>query len=186
MNIRATALPGVLLLEPRVHADHRGSFRELWRAGGYAEAGIGPVFVQDNVSVSRRGVVRGLHFQQPNGQGKLVSVLHGTVYDVAVDVRAGSPTFGRWVAAEISAENARQLWIPPGFAHGFVALEEGTVFHYRCTDYYAPGAEGTVRWDDPALGIPWPVGAPTLNSKDAEAPLLDEFDPARLPPYHAP
>jgi dTDP-4-dehydrorhamnose 3,5-epimerase len=185
MNVRPTALPGVLLLEPRSHADHRGSFRELWRAREYAAAGVGPAFVQDNISVSRLGVVRGLHFQQPNGQGKLVSVLHGAVYDVAVDVRAGSPTFGRWVAEELSAANGRQLWVPAGFAHGFAALEEGTVFHYRCTDYYAPAAEGTVRWDDPALGIPWPVDVPVLNPKDAEAPLLAELDPARLPPYTA-
>lgn len=186
MNVVATDLPGVLLLEPRVFRDERGHFLETWLAGRYEDAGLPPVFVQDNVSVSHRGVLRGLHFQHPHAQGKLVSVLRGAVFDVAVDVRRGSPTFGRWFGAELSAENARQLWIPPGFAHGFqVVSEEDAVFLYKCTERYAPAAEHTLRWDDPAVGVRWPLAEPILSVKDAAAARLAEIPTGDLPPYPA-
>ena len=167
-----TKLEGVLVLEPRVFADERGAFVETWNAERYAALGIEGPFVQDNVSVSKRGVVRGLHFQNPNPQGKLVSVLHGAVYDVAVDLRVGSETFGEWVGVELSAENGRQMWIPEGFAHGFQALADGTVFSYKCTAYYSPADERSLRWDDPALGIAWPLAEPIVSAKDAAAPVL--------------
>jgi dTDP-4-dehydrorhamnose 3,5-epimerase len=179
-----TALAGVRLLKPRIFRDARGVFRETWRQDAYAAAGVGPAFVQDNASTSAAGVVRGLHFQHPQGQGKLVSVLRGMVWDVAVDVRRGSPTFGRWTGHELSDDNGHQLWIPAGFAHGFAALTDGAVVAYRCTRYYDPEAEGTVRWDDPAIGISWPVADARLSERDAAAPLLAEMDAGRLPPYH--
>ena len=181
MTITETVLPDVLLLEPRLFRDSRGHFAELYRADRYREAGIEEAFVQDNVSVSKRGVLRGLHLQHPHGQGKLVTVLAGSVFDVAVDVRRGSPTFGRWVGYDLSAENGRQLWIPPGFAHGFVVTGEEAVFLYKCTALYAPGSELSVCWDDPALGIDWPVAEPVLSPKDAAAPLLVDIPPERLP-----
>lgn len=181
MRVTETALAGVLLVEPRVFRDARGHFLETWSQGRYAEAGIAGPFVQDNVSVSRRGVVRGLHYQHPHAQGKLVSVLRGEAFDVAVDIRAGSPTFGKWVGARLSGEDGRQLWIPPGFAHGFAALSEETVFSYRCTELYHPEAEGTVLWSDPALAIPWPVSEPLLAEKDRAALPLSEIAPERLP-----
>jgi dTDP-4-dehydrorhamnose 3,5-epimerase len=164
-----------LLIKPRLFRDERGQFLETWRASSYHALGVGP-FVQDNVSLSRRGVVRGLHLQHPNVQGKLVSVLSGNVFDVAVDVRLGSPRFGQWVGVELSSENGFQLWIPPGFAHGFMALTEWAVFAYKCTDYYAPLAERTVRWNDPAIGVRWPLIEPVLVApKDAAAPLLADI-----------
>ena len=182
MNVSASAeLPELLLFEPRVHRDARGSFAELYVAERYAEAGLHASFVQDNVSFSHRHVLRGLHFQHPHGQGKLVAVLAGEVFDVAVDVRVGSPTFGKWAAYSLSAANLRQLWIPPGFAHGFVITGDSAVVLYKVTAGYVPADEFTVRWDDPAIGIAWPVGTPTLSPRDAAAPLLAEVDPARLP-----
>lgn len=178
MRVVETKLEGVLIVEPRVFEDERGSFVESWNAKRYAELGIEGEFVQDNVSVSKRGVIRGLHFQEPNPQGKLVSVLYGAVYDVAVDVRPDSPTFGQWVGVELSAEGGRQLWIPEGFAHGFQALQDGTVFSYKCTGYYAPRDEQSVRWDDPELGIRWPLADQIVSAKDAAAPLLTELQRA--------
>jgi dTDP-4-dehydrorhamnose 3,5-epimerase len=181
MKVIQTELPGVLLLEPKVFGDARGFFFEAYHAGRYAEAGIPATFVQDNVSRSVRGTLRGLHFQEPHAQGKLVQVLAGAVYDVAVDVRRGSPHFGRWVAYELSADNKRQLWIPPGFAHGFCVVSESADFSYKCTDFYAPPCERGVLWNDPDLAIPWPVQTPLLSAKDAQAPRL--ADAPLLPAY---
>ena len=183
MTVTELAIPGVLLLTPRRFHDSRGWFFESWHGERYAALGIGAPFVQDNVSVSQRGVLRGLHFQQPHSQGKLVSVLQGAVFDVAVDVRIRSPTFGQWIGVELSDADGRQLWVPPGFAHGFVVLSERATFAYKCTDYYTPSAERSVRWDDPALGIDWPEPSPVLSDKDATAPTLAELPPELLPPY---
>ena len=180
MTVTETALPGVLLIEPRVFRDPRGFFLETWNADRYRDAGIAGPFVQDNASRSARGVLRGLHVQNPYAQGKLVGVLDGAVFDVAVDVRAGSPTFGRWVGYELSAENGRQLWVPPGFAHGFVVASETALFTYKCTDRYAPEHEFSVAWDDPDLGIDWPLEAPSLSAKDAAAPRLRDVPAERL------
>lgn len=183
MNVIETKLPGVLLLEPKVFGDPRGFFFESYSAQRYAEAGIPPCFVQDNVSFSRRGVLRGLHFQHPHGQGKLVGALLGEVFDVAVDVRAGSPTFGRWVGEYLSQENKRQLYIPPGFAHGFLVTSDEALFAYKCTDYYHPDAERSIRWDDQRVGIEWPVDGPVVSAKDDVAVMLDAIAPELLPPY---
>ena len=175
MTVTPTALPGVMLIERRVFSDDRGWFVEAWNAERYREAGIAEAFVQDNVSYSRHGVLRGLHLQRdPHAQGKLVSVLHGEVWDVAVDVRPASPTFGQWVGETLSAENGRQLYIPPGFAHGFVVTGDDAVFVYKCTEAYAPHAEGCIRWDDPDIGIAWPVASPTVSERDAAAGGLHE------------
>lgn len=179
-------LPELTIFRPRVFADPRGDFRELFHAERYRAAGLDATFAQDNVSRSRRGVLRGLHLQHPNAQGKLVAVVDGAVLDVAVDVRRGSPTFGRWAALELTAESALQLWIPPGYAHGFVVLSEMATVAYKCTAPYSAADELTVRWDDPALGIDWRVAAPLLSGKDAAAPTLDAIAPARLPTYAPP
>jgi dTDP-4-dehydrorhamnose 3,5-epimerase len=181
LNIQPLELPGVLLVHPRVHGDARGFFLETFQAGRYAEAGIPGPFVQDNWSRSVKGTLRGLHFQQPHAQGKLVSVMSGAVWDVAVDVRRGSPTFGRHVAVELSAENKAQLWIPPGFAHGFCVLSDSADLVYKCTAPYIPEADRSLRWNDPALDIPWPVRSPLLSARDLSAPLL--ADAPALPTY---
>jgi dTDP-4-dehydrorhamnose 3,5-epimerase len=184
VKVTALAIPDVKLVEPKVWGDARGFFYESFREDRYAELGIVGPFVQDNQSFSQRGVLRGLHFQWPQrAQGKLVSVLQGSVWDVAVDVRRGSPTFGRWVGVELSAATPQQLWVPPGFAHGFVVLSETALCAYKCTDYYSPADEQCVRWDDPALGIPWPVQSPMLSAKDAAARPLGEFAQDLLPGY---
>lgn len=178
MNVIPTALPEVLILEPRVFGDARGFFTESWNEQTFNKAvGHEVRFVQDNHSRSARGVLRGLHFQlPPHTQGKLVRVVSGAVFDVAVDMRRSSANFGRWVGVELSADNHRQLWVPPGFAHGFLVLSETADFLYKTTDFYAPQAEGCVRWDDPTIGIQWPQTgvAPMLAEKDAKAPLLAE------------
>jgi dTDP-4-dehydrorhamnose 3,5-epimerase len=181
VKVVQTDIPGVLILEPKVFGDSRGFFLETYNAQRYAEAGVPGPFVQDNLSRSVRGTLRGLHFQEPNAQGKLVSCTAGAVWDVAVDVRKGSPTFGKWVGVELTADNKRQFWVPPGFAHGFCVLSESADFSYKCTALYSPKDEGSVRWDDPALAIPWPVQAPLLSAKDAAAPLLAEAP--KLPQY---
>lgn len=186
MNVTATALPGVLLLEPKVFRDERGYFLESWSEERYATAGVPARFVQDNLSYSRGGVLRGLHFQEPHPQGKLVSVLRGEVFDVAVDVRVGSPTFGRWVGHVLSAENAHQLYVPGGFAHGFVVLSDDALFAYRCTEYYHPEAERTLLWNDPELGIEWPGERPVLSAKDGAGRRLRDFGPGELPRYEIP
>jgi len=181
MNVSETSLPGVLLIEPRVFGDARGCFFEIWRADRYAERGMASDFVQDNFSLSRRGTLRGLHFQEPSAQAKLTSVLHGAVFDVAVDIRRGSPTFGRWYGVELSDANRLQLFIPAGFAHGFCVLSEAAHFHYKCSTYYRPEHEQAIRWNDPDIGIAWPIADPILSSKDAVAPLLGQVP--RLPAY---
>ncbi|MBL4719601.1 MAG: dTDP-4-dehydrorhamnose 3,5-epimerase [Alphaproteobacteria bacterium] len=184
MRIIQTALPEVLIFEPKSFSDSRGVFFESWRDESYAAAGVSENFVQDNVSSSSKGTLRGLHFQEPNGQGKLVMALAGAVFDVAVDIRRGSPRFGQWCGVELSAENRQQLWIPPGFAHGFQALQDNTVFHYKCTAYYSPSDEGAIRWDDPEIGIDWPIQPPLLSDKDRTPPLLR--DAPVLPVYASP
>ncbi len=186
MKVTPLEIPEVLLIEPRVFGDHRGYFFETWSAAKFASAGIDAPFVQDNVSHSARGTLRGLHLQNPRGQGKLVMALTGAVFDVAVDVRVGSPTFGRWVGRELNEENHLQLYIPPGFAHGFVVLSATAHFAYKCTDSYHPEAEHSVRYDDPDVGITWPEGSFTLSPKDEAAPFLREIARERLPRYGAP
>ena len=173
MKVSPTELPEVLLVEPNVFGDARGFFYEGYQAERYAESGIPGPFLQDNLSRSVKGTLRGLHFQEPRGQGKLVQVLRGRVFDVAVDVRKGSPRFGRWVGVELAEDPPRQLWIPPGFAHGFCVLSESADFFYRCTELYAPGADRVIAWNDPRIGISWPIEHPLLSAKDAAAPLLD-------------
>jgi dTDP-4-dehydrorhamnose 3,5-epimerase len=185
MNVVETSLPGVLIIEPDVFGDERGFFMETWNGRRYEEAGLPGRFVQDNLSYSARGVLRGLHFQNPQPQGKLVSVLWGEVFDVAVDIRAGSPTFGEWTGVPLSAENKRQFYVPPDFAHGFLVTSEDAIFFYKCTDYYAPSSEGIVLWNDPDIGIEWPTDAPTLSERDGKAPLLREMPEGSLPRYPA-
>ena len=182
MNVIETSLPGVLIIEPKVFGDARGFFFESWNERAYAQAtGVNSRFVQDNHSRSRRGVLRGLHYQlPPHAQGKLVRVVQGAAFDVAVDIRRGSPTFGQWEGVELSALNKRQLWIPEGFAHGFLALQDDTHFLYKTTDVYAKDCERSIRWDDPAIGIDWPLPpglkAPLVAPKDAAAALLAAAD----------
>jgi dTDP-4-dehydrorhamnose 3,5-epimerase len=176
MKVTATALPEVLLIEPQVFGDARGFFLESWNEDRFNAAVGQPVhFVQDNHSRSSRGVLRGLHYQlAPHAQGKLVRCVSGAVFDVAVDLRRSSPRFGRWVGYELSAENQRQLWIPPGFGHGFLVLSESADFLYKTSGRYAPDCEGAVRWDDPTVAIDWPLAGltPQLSAKDVAAPLL--------------
>ena len=185
MKISETDLPGCMLIEPRVFGDARGSFFESWNQKAYADAGLHLDFVQGNVSRSIRGVLRGLHYQWPNAQGKLVSVLEGEVYDVAVDIRRGSPYFGRWTAVIPSADNHRQLWIPEGFAHGFATLSENAVFAYQCTALYDRAADAGIRWNDARIAIDWPIAEPLLSDKDATAPFLDGIAADRLPEFIA-
>jgi dTDP-4-dehydrorhamnose 3,5-epimerase len=177
-----TELPEVVLVEPRVHRDARGFFLETYRAPLYAAAGIGPTFVQDNHSRSTGPVLRGLHAQRRRPQGKLVHAVEGEIFDVAVDIRRGSPTFGRWVGAALSEENFRQLYVPPGFAHGFCVLRSPAQVEYKCTDFYDPDDELGIVWNDPDLAISWPLAAPLLSEKDRRLPrLADVLD--RLPVY---
>jgi len=181
MHVIETAIPGVVIIEPKLFGDQRGFFLETFQAERYRSWGISRPFVQDNLSRSAFGVLRGLHLQNPKTQGKLVSVLRGRVLDVAVDVRLGSPTFGRHVAVELSEENRRQLWVPRGFAHGFVVLSETADFFYKCDELYSQGDEVAIRYNDPAIGIDWGIETPKLSAKDAQAPLLAEV--ANLPEY---
>lgn len=181
MKVIETNLPGVLIIEPKVFGDARGFFQETWSQEKYAAIGIKEQFVQDNLSFSTRGVLRGFHYQQPNTQGKLVSVVQGEVFDVAVDIRAGSPNFGKWTGVVLSSENHRQLWVPPGFAHGFCVLSDTTYFTYKCTDIYTPHAEGGVIWNDPDIGIQWPLTDIVLSDKDQVYPKLRDIKVERLP-----
>lgn len=182
MRIVETDLPGCVIVEPQVFGDSRGFFFESFNTPRLAAEGLTlPPFVQGNVSSSARGVLRGLHYQWPRPQGKYVSVIEGEVWDVAVDIRRGSPTFGRWTAVVLNAENRRHFWIPPGFAHGFVALSERAVFTYLCTEPYDREADASIRWNDATFAIDWPVSAPTLSDKDAKAPFLEDVAPERLP-----
>ncbi|MET4616571.1 dTDP-4-dehydrorhamnose 3,5-epimerase [Stenotrophomonas sp. 2619] len=183
MKVIQTSLPGLVLLEPVVFGDARGFFFETWNAERYAAQGLPSSFVQSNVSSSSKGVLRGLHYQWPRPQGKLVTVLQGEVYDVAVDIRRGSPTFGRWEAFILSGENRRQLWIPPGFAHGFAVLSDDALFNYLCTDVYVKEADASVRWNDADIAVDWPISTPTLSSKDEQAPFLQDIPAERLPVY---
>ena len=184
--MRATPLdhPEVLLIEPDVFPDPRGFFMETFHSIKYAEHGLPAVFLQDNHSRSSRGVLRGLHYQLKNPQGKLVRVVSGEVFDVAVDIRRGSPWFGKWVGAILSEENHRQMYVPPGFAHGFCTLSESADFLYKCTDLYAPGDEYGIAWDDPEIAIEWPEMDYLISDKDLANPLLNESD--HLPEYLAP
>jgi dTDP-4-dehydrorhamnose 3,5-epimerase len=168
MNFIETDIPGPVIIEPRLFGDDRGFFMESWNAKQFKDAGLDLQFVQDNHSRSAKGVLRGLHFQNPNAQGKLVRVTAGSVWDVAVDIRRSSPNFGRWVGVELSATNKRMFWIPPGFAHGFLSLQDGTDFLYKCTEIYDPSAEHSLMWNDPDVGIEWPLDGivPQLSHKD--------------------
>jgi dTDP-4-dehydrorhamnose 3,5-epimerase len=181
MNVKVieTVLPGALIIEPKVYGDHRGFFLETWREDQYRSLGIKEKFVQDNHSRSAKNVLRGLHLQKKNPQGKLVRVARGSVYDVAADIDPCSPTFGKWVGIELNDENLRQFYVPPGYAHGFCVLSEMADFLYRCTDYYSPADESGVRWDDPELAIPWPVSHPALSDKDKLLPFLKELKGVR-------
>jgi dTDP-4-dehydrorhamnose 3,5-epimerase len=182
MNVIETAVPGVLIIEPPLIGDARGFFMELYQEARYGGAGIAPRFVQDNLSRSAHGVLRGLHVQNPHQQGKLVTVLRGCVLDVAVDVRAGSPTFGAHVATELNDENRRQLWIPRGFAHGFLVRSESADFFYKCDEFYSAADEVVVRWNEPQFGIDWGCDSPQLSKRDREAVPLAELA-GRLPRY---
>jgi dTDP-4-dehydrorhamnose 3,5-epimerase len=174
LNIRQTSLPGVLLIEPEVRGDDRGFFMETYRLDAFGAAGISAPFVQDNHSRSARGVLRGLHYQEPNAQGKLVRCTRGAIFDVAVDIRRGSPAFSQWFGIELSEANKLMLWVPPGFAHGFCAMEEGSDLVYKCTTLYEPTSDRAILWNDPEIGIVWPIGEPVLSAKDTAAPRLAE------------
>lgn len=173
MKFSATSIPDVIVVEPVVFGDDRGFFMETWQVRKFARGGIDAAFVQDNHSKSVQGTLRGLHYQMSHPQGKLVRVLAGTVYDVAVDLRRSSPTFGRWVGETLSAENKKMLWVPPGFGHGFYVMSDTAEFFYKCTDFYAPEHERCIRWDDPSLAIDWPL----VGGRD---PLLSEKDEGGL------
>ncbi len=180
MNISRCELAGLLMIEPRVFGDPRGFFVETWNRRRYQECGITTEFVQDNLSCSRRGILRGLHFQNPTPQAKLVSVWQGEVFDVAVDIRRGSPTFGRWHGVHLSSENKRQFFIPPGFAHGFLVLSEIALFHYKCSDFYTPQHEVALRWDDPDLAIQWPGKDPVVSERDSKGLWFRDVPRERL------
>lgn len=175
MKIVQTAIEGVMLIKPKIWGDARGYFVETWQQERYEEAGMTLPFVQDNHSRSSYGILRGLHYQKTRPQGKLVSVSLGKVYDVAVDIRKDSPTYGQWFGAELTAENQHQLWVAPGLAHGFVVTSDIAHFHYKCTEYYHPEDEAGILWNDPTLNIDWPVTAPVLSAKDTVAPLFADF-----------
>ncbi len=177
MEFQRLSIPDVMLIKPKVFGDERGWFFEVWEARKFAAAGLDLQFVQDNYSRSVQGTLRGLHYQIQQPQGKLVRVTQGEVFDVAVDLRKSSPTYGKWAGSLLSGDNKHQLWVPPGFAHGFYVLSDSAEFFYKCTDFYAPQHERTLRWDDPALGIPWPLqGTPILSPKDQQGRLLADAD----------
>ena len=179
MKFIETSLAGVFKIVPQVHKDARGYFMETWQQRRFRDAGIDLDFVQDNFSHSAQGTLRGLHYQIEQAQGKLVRVVSGEVFDVAVDLRRSSPNFGHWVGAVLSAENKHQLWVPPGFGHGFLVMSETAEFEYKCTDFYAPEFERSIRWDDPEIGIDWPLNdgdQPVLSQKDASAPFLSDAE----------
>jgi dTDP-4-dehydrorhamnose 3,5-epimerase len=181
MQILSTELDGVVIIEPKVFGDPRGFFLESWNADRYRAAGLPGTMVQDNLSSSMQGVLRGLHYQYPEPQGKLVYVLAGAVFDVAVDIRVGSPSFGRWTGVELSAENKRQLFIPEGFAHGFCVTSDRALFAYKCTRPYRPQYDRGIAWNDPEIGVRWPLAAPHLSEKDAQAPRLRDVSADNLP-----
>ena len=183
MKVVSTELDGVLIIEPRVFNDKRGYFMECFQKQRYRDAGVDTEFVQDNISFSVRNTLRGLHYQFPNTQAKLVQVLQGEIYDVAVDIRLGSPNFGRWTGAVLSADNQRQFFLPEGFAHGFYVMSDTALFMYKCSAYYSPADEDGIFWNDPELGIPWPAEAPILSGRDHRFPPLKDVDRKRLPVY---
>lgn len=184
MRVLETGLDGVLVVEPRVHGDERGFFKESWKSSSYASHGLPDSFSQANVSRSEKGVLRGLHYQYRQPQGKLVSVLEGRIFDVAVDIRPGSVMFGKWAGVELSAENHRQLFVPEGFAHGFIVLSDTALFHYHCTTEYAPQFEIAIAWNDPEIGVKWPHEPTAISAKDSKAPRLRDI-PAELLPQVA-
>lgn len=181
MNVVPTKLPGVLIIEPRIFRDARGYFLETWNQAAYEAAGLPRAFVQDNLSHSVRGVLRGLHYQYPSAQGKLISVLDGEILDVAVDIRPESPTFRQWFGVRLSSENHRQCYVPPGYAHGFLVTSEIAKVSYKCTALYQPRDEGSIVWNDPDIAIDWSFEAPILSPKDREAPRLRDVPKERLP-----
>jgi len=181
VQVIETGVPGLVVIEPVVHGDHRGFFMETWNAGRYRDHGLPDTFVQANCSRSAAGVIRGLHYQNPRPQGKLVSVLEGRIFDVGVDIRPDSPTFRQWAGVELSAANHRQLYIPEGFAHGFCVLGDAALISYLCTQEYSAEYDAAIAWNDPDIGIDWPVESGRLSGKDQAAPRLNDVDPARLP-----
>lgn len=176
-----TSLPEVKLIEPRIFSDSRGFFFENWNSNRYCEMGISDPFVQDNISFSKQNVIRGLHFQHPNDQGKLISVLEGEIFDVAVDIRPNSSHFKKWIGFNLSSTNHRQLWIPKGFAHGFAVLSSTALVSYKTTQYYSPKDELTLRWDDPTVNVSWPIETPILSDKDLSGKQLNQFCDTMLP-----
>ena len=183
MKILPSSLPEILIIEPSVFQDERGFFMETYQQRRYTEAGIESIFVQDNLSRSVGGTLRGLHYQVKHAQAKLIQVIEGTIFDVALDIRRGSPYFGQWTSVHLSDENRRQLFLPEGFAHGFCVLSESALVVYKCTDYYAAEDEGGVLWSDPTLAIAWPLSEPLLSEKDSLLPCLADILPERLPVY---
>jgi dTDP-4-dehydrorhamnose 3,5-epimerase len=183
VNVRETKLPGVIVLEPDVFGDERGYFLESWNSARYENSGIPGPFVQDNISLSGKGVLRGLHFQYPRPQGKLIHVISGEVLDVAVDIRLGSPTFGQWVSEVLSGENHRQMYVPTGFAHGYCVTSESAIFSYKCTDFYNPATENGIIWNDPDLDIDWQGTEFTISAKDAAYTRLKDIDHEKLPHF---
>lgn len=183
LDVMSTHLDGVVVIESRRSQDTRGYFLEAWKGSLLIEIGCKKPIVQDNVTWSHRGVLRGLHLQSPHDQDKLVSVLAGEVFDVVVDARFGSPTFGQWISISLSSDNGRQLFVPAGFAHGFCALSEGALVTYKCTEEYHPESELTIAWNDPQIGIRWPIESPLLSAKDSAAKCLDEIPIVRLPKW---
>ena len=181
MRVLETGLDGVVIIEPSVFGDERGFFQESWKASSYSKHGLPGAFAQANVSRSQKGVLRGLHYQYRQPQGKLVSVLEGRIFDVAVDIRPGSVSFGKWAGVELNARSHRQLYIPEGFAHGFIVLSDSALFHYHCTTEYAPQYEAAIIWNDPDIGIDWPVEPTSISAKDLQAPRLCDLPSERLP-----
>jgi dTDP-4-dehydrorhamnose 3,5-epimerase len=181
LRVLETGLNGVVIIEPRVHGDERGFFQESWKASSYGSHGLPVAFSQANISRSARGVLRGLHYQYRQPQGKLVSVLEGRIFDVAVDIRPGSPSFAQWAGVELSADNHRQLYVPEGFAHGFMVLSDTALFHYHCTTEYAPEYDAAIAWNDPDIDVKWPNQPDAVSAKDLEAPLLRDVPADRLP-----
>lgn len=180
MKVQGCDIAGLFVLEPKVFGDSRGFFLETWNRQRYGEAGIDGDFVQDNISFSKKGTLRGLHFQNPKPQAKLMQVLQGEVFDVAVDIRRSSPTFGRWHSVLLSADNKKQFYIPAGFAHGFAVLSDTALFHYKCTEFYSPKDEMAIRWDDPEIGIEWPIASPLISERDSKGLRLREAPSERL------
>jgi dTDP-4-dehydrorhamnose 3,5-epimerase len=185
MIVRKTEFQTALIIDPDVFHDQRGYFMETYHQEKYAESGISSHFVQDNLSYSVRGTLRGLHYQHPHGQAKLVQMIKGEIFDVIVDIRLGSPTFGRWTGVRLSDENSRQFYVPEGFAHGFCVLSEMALVYYKCSDFYAPQSEGGILWSDPDIGIEWPISAPLLSDKDSKYPRLNDVPKTRLPTYES-